>query len=374
MSYSPPFIRLSALKDTLIIGPGVESERFRFDSPPALPLATQGLVLDGSGYFGVKVIPATVGDVTGPGSSNTNNIATFADGTGKVIKDASGITAIAGGFNGVVTINGLSMPTAQIGDVRGPPGSATNGVPVFGDITGKNLVQSSVFIVGGAVSGVTSINGDVVPSPIGNVVETGAVTDTALAVYAGTTGTVITNSTATLSPAGVLSLSAPASSGLTFVNPTGSSGSNGTLNSYAQVTVPFTWFDSGGNVLAAGQTLIAARIGNMVFLTLSFPNMVQANTGAKDNINMTAVPLFARPTSARAGLVSTFDQNAVQAYKIGYWTVNAAGSVQVYAEVTGSAAVTPWTGDTGIAGLAANNHTGLVTSSTSLSITYTLDP
>lgn len=72
-----------------------------------------------------RIAVGDTGDVNGPNVSVTNNLAIFADDTGKTIADG-----------------GISID--DVGDVNGPNVSVINHIPVFSDITGKTLSDSGV--------------------------------------------------------------------------------------------------------------------------------------------------------------------------------------------------------------------------------------
>jgi len=65
------------------------------------------------------------GDVLGPGSSVLNNLASFADTSGKVIKD-SGILS------------------TSVGDIKAVGASVLNGIATANDTTGKNIIYSNI--------------------------------------------------------------------------------------------------------------------------------------------------------------------------------------------------------------------------------------
>ena len=159
---------------------------------------TAGQVLTSNGAGAVNWGTPPPGDVVGPSSSTINNLSSFSDTTGKVLKD-SGINSanlstmaldatapnqmiLSGGVskqlvatpytvpgvNGtpgqVLTVTGANTTAWQnavgTGDVIGPASATGNALVRFNSTTGK-LIQDSVAILdnAGALSGITSING-----------------------------------------------------------------------------------------------------------------------------------------------------------------------------------------------------------------------
>ena len=93
------------------------------------------------------------GDVTGPAIAVQDNISSFADTSGKVIKDAGYAMPGAGGAGQVLTkVDGTDYnwswqdPPAA-GDVSGPPSSTDNALAVWDGASGDLLQDSSVLLV-----------------------------------------------------------------------------------------------------------------------------------------------------------------------------------------------------------------------------------
>ena len=84
-----------------------------------------------------------VGDVRGPGTSNSNidNIATFSDVDGN-IKDST------------ISINDINTSDA---DVKGPGSSTTNAIPLYKDTTGTELLNSTLTFDGTTLAGASSL-------------------------------------------------------------------------------------------------------------------------------------------------------------------------------------------------------------------------
>jgi hypothetical protein len=85
------------------------------------------------------------GDVTGPAGAATNNLASYADITGKLLSASPSVTCIGGALGSVTTINGIAVPAA-FGDVVGPGVATDNAIARFDGTTGK-LVQNSAVLI-----------------------------------------------------------------------------------------------------------------------------------------------------------------------------------------------------------------------------------
>jgi len=212
------------------------------------------------------VDPATW--VRGPASSTVNQLASYADSTGKVIK-ASPVTADSSGNIG--SVNSLTLTgTASISSVsaingrdparwlQGPTSSTNNGIPRFIGTTGALATDSVVTIdsVGG-MAGVTSLNGLSIPTNNWVRGPNFGTTSSTLARWNSTDGRVITDSGVTLDGSG---------------NLTGLGTLNGyILNDFAKGVVTFfggsTGFSPGYGLPKRGSSY---RVGFVAFVPVTF--------------------------------------------------------------------------------------------------------
>jgi ribosomal protein L14 len=174
---------------------------------------------------GSPVPPGGFGDVIGPASATDNAVARYDGITGKLIQNSVVLIDDLGAITGVTTING-----DPIGNVDGPVSSTDNAITRWDGATGR-LVQNSVVLISdaGAITGVTTLNGSAIPSPIGDVVGPASATDNAVARYDATTGKLIQNSVVLIGDTGAIT-------GIAALNgapvPTGTNTGNVTLAAF----------------------------------------------------------------------------------------------------------------------------------------------
>jgi hypothetical protein len=203
-----PYLRFSADTDYLQIQPGVQSDDYIYDNPKAGESAVKGLALDSTNRFVVKTLPAgAVGDVAGPAGATDNAITRYDGTSGKLVQNSTVRISDGGDMTGVNTINGSAIPSGGfgIGDVAGPASATDNAVARYDSTTGK-LIQNSVVVIGdtGDITGVGTINGSTVPSPIGDVRGPASAVANRVATYNGTSGKLIQDSGFTVSGTGAL--------------------------------------------------------------------------------------------------------------------------------------------------------------------------
>jgi hypothetical protein len=132
--------------------------------PPDDGAAGQLLSTNGSGILGWTT--GAAGDVTGPGSSTTNRVALFSDGTGKAIKESAGV--LIDGSNNVTGVAALSITSmggnwTNAGRTVADLGSITtvdiNGGTIDGTTIGGATAAAGTFtsLVGQTVKGTTSV-------------------------------------------------------------------------------------------------------------------------------------------------------------------------------------------------------------------------
>jgi hypothetical protein len=345
-----PYIRYSPDTEYLQIHPGVQSDDYIYDNPKAGESSVKGLALDSSNRFVVKTLPSgAVGDVTGPAGATDNAITRYDGTSGKLVQNSSVLITDGGGITGLTSINGGPIPSTGLGDVIGPASATDNAVARYDSTTGK-LIQNSVVIIGdtGDITGVGTINGSSVPSPIGDVRGPASAVANRLASYNGTSGKLIQDSGFTVSGSGSLSgtntgdvtLAAvgaspnanaatltgqvlnlqPASASLPGVvtaaaqafggtktisggvifNSSPSFGSASVLDNYYAYSYSPVWFEGSGS---RGTSQVAAeRFGDLIRITLAgIPDNSIQNGGWFQT--QTALPVEFRPSSDKLGMV-----------------------------------------------------------------------
>jgi len=131
------------------------------------------------------------GNVDGPVSSTDTAIARFNGTTGMLIENST-VTLSNGGVIAGATVDSAANTVNVSGTNINTLVSNTNPLLTTSNPTFHNLT-------------VSEINGQTIPSTIGNVVGPGSSTNTAIALFNGTTGKIIENSTATIDGSGNVS-------------------------------------------------------------------------------------------------------------------------------------------------------------------------
>jgi hypothetical protein len=194
---SIPYVRMTPAGTQLEIFPGILTETLQVSN--LLPLASaEYLVRDGAGLVGVSSGPTGGGNVVGPVGATDNAVARYNGTTGNLIQNSTVLIDDSGNVTGVTSLNG-----APIGNVNGPAGATDNAVARYDGTTGK-LIQNGVVTIGdtGAIAGASTLNGSAIPASIGDVAGPAGATSTAIALYNGTTGKVIGNSTVLIDGSG----------------------------------------------------------------------------------------------------------------------------------------------------------------------------
>ncbi len=184
-----------------------------------------------------------------------------------------------------------------------------------------------------------------VPSS-GNLIGPAGATADAIARFDGPTGALIQDSpTATVSDAGVLSLTAPAG-GLSFPNPPTLS-VDGVLRNSQYLSLPaVAW--TGPWAAPRVTAVLVERIGDRIFLRLELGSALN-NGGAAAAIVTTApvLPAWALPSTTRNGTLPIISGGA---YANGFWIVSPAGGITLRPTMT-LTGLFP-VGSTGLSGLA----------------------
>jgi len=157
------------------------------------------------------------GDVVGPASATANAIAVYSGTTGKIIKNSSAsISDITDNTTNIATVSGVAAQntidittnTGNIANVSGVAFSAVqSGINLGGGIdifSGKNGTDLQFNTVSGVGNVAITVEGNTIVfsgtgDGNGDVVGPASATDDALAVYDGTTGKLIKNSSASVS-------------------------------------------------------------------------------------------------------------------------------------------------------------------------------
>lgn len=252
------------------------------------------------------------GDVTGPGSSTNNDIATFSGTTGKIIQDGGAKisdlehTANKGAANGYAGLNASSVvpianlatgtPTgskfirddntlatpAGAGDVVGPGSATDNAVARFDLATGK-LIQNSLATIddSGTVNIPTGQNYDVNGSPHTHAytARSGSTTDGHLAVWNGANADSIKDGGAIPSvPTGA--------NPTATVGPTATNGSAGTfMRSDGAPALASSLLDAGVNLVVDGGGAVVTNTTKFFFAwpwsgTLTAWDLIADQTGS----------------------------------------------------------------------------------------------
>jgi hypothetical protein len=198
-------------------------------------------------------------NVSGPASSVPNAIAVYRDATGKILASSSAILA----SNGSLILNGeVYVAGKRRGDVFGPVSSVTGSIAVFNDASGTLLASSSIAIsANGTMTGIKAfhaeqifLNGSNLAMFLqnGSVVGPSSSSDNFLVLWDGNTGRLLKQSTSvSLSPTNALTgLSSVTVNGLQ-VNMSGPASSTPTALAI--------FADSSGRVLSVGSALLAAN-------------------------------------------------------------------------------------------------------------------
>lgn len=137
------------------------------------------MVTDGAGNL--SLVPQTGGgDVTGPASSTDNALARFDSTSGKLIQNSVGILSDAGALSGLTGLvsSGLTYPVADatagfaittngsgtlaltaVGDVVGPVSSTDNHLAIYSGTSGSLIKDTSPVVLNvGAMSGLTALS------------------------------------------------------------------------------------------------------------------------------------------------------------------------------------------------------------------------
>lgn len=202
MAAIPPLIPDTASFDSLQIGNylafGSQSGYITLSAtsgtyPLVLPTSqgVSGTYLrnNGSGTL-AWATPAGAGDVLGPGSSTTNALALWADTTGTVLRNSSVTLSGANVLAGVGTL-GLSGSTSGTLSVRPAAVTTSYTVTMPGAQGSANTVAVN--------DGTGALTWTTLPTSVGNVTGPPSSTTNGVALYSDTTGTVIKNSTVTIS-------------------------------------------------------------------------------------------------------------------------------------------------------------------------------
>jgi hypothetical protein len=129
------------------------------------------------------------GIVDGPTVSVVDRLATYQSTDGQTIKDASGITALAGNLTGVLNINGIAIANI-VTNVGGAV--VSDSIPTFDGTTGKIIkgINSITIDNSNNIANVNNLNGIAVANFVKNTT-VGAVTNGSVPVFDLTTGRII---------------------------------------------------------------------------------------------------------------------------------------------------------------------------------------
>lgn len=239
------------------------------------------------------------GDVNGPASATTGDIATFADATGKVIANSSvnaasvvtGPSSATSGsvavFNGTTgkTVEDTGVSAASI--VNGPASATSGNLATFSDATGKTLSDSGrgttnlAYVLSSTSNPTTSMNA--ANGYIANTLLLNTVDQTAFALFdatAGTWGQVGGVTPVTAAPTGTLGGVAPASTSLTDYPKTGSvtsgdyyvDAASGSDSNAGTLAAPFATIEHANSVVTSGQTVLV-RAGTYTLTARIVPSV-----------------------------------------------------------------------------------------------------
>ena len=248
-----------ATSGTVALQAGATTASQTLTLPTSAASAGQFLSNDGTGLLSWSS-PAGGGNVTGPGSSTSTAIARYNGTTGTVIQN-SGVTIdasnnIAGAGN--ASVSGLTLRGATSGTVALQAAATTAAqtltLPSAAATAGQFLSNDGT----GALSWST-------PSGGGNVTGPAGATDSALARYNGSTGTVIKSSPVVLSDLGALSnvrqvglLNTGGT--LTLQSATGTSAHTLTLPAFQGSNGTYLGNDGAGNLSWSNPTASAGNV------------------------------------------------------------------------------------------------------------------
>lgn len=191
-----------------VIGPAGATDNAvpRFDGTTGKLIQNSVVLIGDTGAVtGITTINGSpVGDVVGPAAATDNAVTRFDGTTGKLVQNSSVLISDAGAITGATTINGSAIPS-PIGDVVGPASATDIALARYNGATGK-LIQNSVVTLNnaGSLNGVLNLNGSSIPNPIGDVVGPAGATNLAVARYSGVTGKIIQNSVVVIGGAGAI--------------------------------------------------------------------------------------------------------------------------------------------------------------------------
>jgi hypothetical protein len=263
-----------------------------------------------------QTIPSTIGNVVGPGSSTNTAIARFNGTTGMLIENST-VTLSNGGVIAGATVDSAANTVNVSGTNINTLVSNTNPLLTTSNPTFNNIT-------------VSEINGQTIPSTIGNVVGPGSSTNTAIAIFNGTTGMLIENSTATINGSGNVSAASmivgsnTTTTGIQFQNNISGYGP-ATLNAYSTLSVGGQLFSGiwAGNVSIA---LSISRIGNTVSFQLLSDLLANATTASYISYN-SVISSYLCPYNNQFIQITTVD-NGVQ--QTGLCQITSGGAISIY--------------------------------------------
>ena len=245
--------------------------------------------------------------VTNTGASVTNRLAVFSGVTGKLVTDSSSITAATNTLAGVNTITS-STPTSKTVDsiVTGPASSTADSIAVFLDATGKIVRDATGITIPspGNLVGVLNINGNPVVTTQ-STVSAGAFGSTPNAngvSISGANPQILNLQPASATQPGGITTSAQSFAGLKDFSANGitvqptplSSGVTSVFNNYAKWTGSMTFTGGLGATNITG-IVTAERMGSVLILKL--PLIYNSGQAAAFITTTTALPAEFRPAS-----------------------------------------------------------------------------
>ncbi|RLA60783.1 MAG: hypothetical protein DRQ89_12295, partial [Epsilonproteobacteria bacterium] len=160
---SGAYILRNAALNQIIFNPPAGLVDYSLTYPGVGPLVDQILRSDASGNLSWADTPSAIGDVVGPGPTQLNRIALYADAFGTTLKETNYTIPDTVGITGQFLMSNGSTDViwsdVSVGNVVGPtPGSTQFAIPTYADTTGELLLNSTLIYNGGVLSGPTNIN------------------------------------------------------------------------------------------------------------------------------------------------------------------------------------------------------------------------